>query len=252
MNLILFAPAEYDPATATAALPPRDPRAIHLRKVLHVRAGIPFRAGLLDGPSGTAEPLTDAPPSDGSPWRFRCEFSTPLAPLPPIDILLAMPRPKVLPRLLEDLAALSFGTLWLLHARKTRAAYATAHQLAPDALRSALLAGLQQARRTRLPAIHILPDLAPDALPLPTYALRLLATPSPAPSRALLDDIRRLPPASRLLLAIGPEPGWTPDEENLLLSKNFTPFSLGPAPLRTHPAAIALLSALHLAHPTTP
>ena len=41
-------------AHLAAALPPGCPRALHLRKVLHVRAGQPFRAGLLDGPSGTA------------------------------------------------------------------------------------------------------------------------------------------------------------------------------------------------------
>lgn len=250
MNLLLFLPPEYDARSATAALPPACPRALHLRKILHVRAGQPFRAGLLDGPSGTATPLSDLPPADGTPWRFRCTFDVPLPPPPPIDLLLAMPRPKVLARLLEDLAALSFDTLWLLHAHKTRAAYSTAHQLEPDALQSALLAGLQQARRTRLPRVRILPDLDFSALPLSTYALRLLAHPAPTASRDLLAAIGRLPLGSRLLLAIGPEPGWTPSELDRFRAHDFLPFSLGPTPLRTPTAAIALLSLLHLSLPS--
>lgn len=247
MNLILFQPDEFDGATRLATLSPRDPRAIHVQKVLHLVPGQFLRAGLLDGPSGTATLLPS--PSGASnvhPLQFQCSFDTPIAPLPRIDLLLALPRPKVFHRLLEDLAALSFGTLWAFPAQKTRSAYAPSHHFDAESIRDALLSGLQQSRRTRLPAVQFLPTLDLSALPLPTYALRLLAHPMSAPTHGVFHALPHLPAAGRILVAIGPEPGWTGNELRRLLARHFIPLSLGPTPLRTPTASIALLSALHL------
>ena len=47
-----------------------------------------------------------------------------------------------------------------------------------------------------------------------------------------------------LLLAIGPEGGWTDDEVSLLEEKGFARYSLGPRILRTDTATIALLARL--------
>ena len=50
----------------------------------------------------------------------------------------------------------------------------------------------------------------------------------------------------RLLLAIGPEGGWTDDEVALLESHGFARYSLGPRILRTDTATVALLASLAL------
>jgi RsmE family RNA methyltransferase len=50
--------------------------------------------------------------------------------------------------------------------------------------------------------------------------------------------------SGRLLLAVGPEGGWTDEEVALLEEKGFARYSLGPRILRTDTAVVALLSRL--------
>ncbi|MCL1887354.1 MAG: 16S rRNA (uracil(1498)-N(3))-methyltransferase [Kiritimatiellaeota bacterium] len=47
------------------------------------------------------------------------------------------------------------------------------------------------------------------------------------------------------LLAVGPDGGWTPDEQDAFFTAGFHPFSLGERPLRTDSACVALLAVLH-------
>jgi len=48
--------------------------------------------------------------------------------------------------------------------------------------------------------------------------------------------------STRIRLAIGPEGGWTPEEETLFANEGWTPVSLGPRILRAETAAIAAVS----------
>ena len=50
--------------------------------------------------------------------------------------------------------------------------------------------------------------------------------------------------ASRVVVALGPEGGWTDDEVALLEAHGFARLSLGPRILRTDTAAIAVLARL--------
>jgi 16S rRNA (uracil1498-N3)-methyltransferase len=50
-----------------------------------------------------------------------------------------------------------------------------------------------------------------------------------------------------VLLAVGPEGGWIPDEVDLLKRHGFIAVGLGPRILRTDTACIALLAILHQA-----
>ena len=49
----------------------------------------------------------------------------------------------------------------------------------------------------------------------------------------------------RPLLAIGPDGGWTPDEQEKFFTAGFAPFSLGERALRTDTACVALLATLN-------
>lgn len=65
---------------------------------------------------------------------------------------------------------------------------------------------------------------------------------SPTSEKSLRDiDLR-----DRVLLLIGPEGGFTPEELSKAQNKGFEPFSLGQRILRTETAAIAALSAINL------
>jgi RsmE family RNA methyltransferase len=75
------------------------------------------------------------------------------------------------------------------------------------------------------------------------YAARLVAH----PGEGAFPSLATLPTDSRLLLAVGPEGGWTPFELELLLSHGFIAASWGPRTLRTDTACAVLLGLVHSA-----
>ena len=94
MNLLLVQPSELaDDGTCVL----RDRRAVHLRTVLGVTPGSIVRAGVLGGAIGTAEVLAD----DGVALSVRVAATEPAREPLAVDLVLAVPRPKVLARVIE-------------------------------------------------------------------------------------------------------------------------------------------------------
>lgn len=235
MNRILFDASELR-ADGTVEL--TDHRAQHLHEVLQAGEGDTVRVGQLNGPIGsgrvslrTAARAVLAVTLDG------------VAPEPWADLLLALPRPKVLKRLWPQLAALGVGRIVLLNAAKVERCYFGSHAVEPETYRPLLIEGLMQAGTTRLPEVllrrrfrrFVEDELDGFAGP----DVRLLAHPGP---------VTPVPPAlaggARPLLAVGPEGGWADYELEELAARGFQPFSLGPRPLRTDTACVALLAVL--------
>lgn len=241
MNLILLEPHELIAGTAIL----RDERAQHIRKVLAAKSGDSIRVGLLDGALGSAT-VREITADEVS---LACELGggeTP--PLSAVDLLLAMPRPKVMKRLWAQLAALGVGRIILTNAARVEKNYFDTHVLEESFYRPLLIEGLQQARDTRLPRVTIHKRFRPlieDELDsLSDASLRIVADPS---GEGRLGDTETRRRGERALLAIGPEGGWVPFELELLAQHRFTAVGLGPRTLRTDTATIALLSQLHAA-----
>ena len=118
-----------------------------------------------------------------------------MPPRPNVDLLLAVPRPKVMRRLWAQIAALGVGQIILTNAEKVERNYFDTHILAPETYRPLLIEGLQQARDTRLPAVSIhrqFKILIEDQLDdLFASGLRVVADPSAA--MPLTDVVRRAP-----------------------------------------------------------
>jgi RsmE family RNA methyltransferase len=221
-----------------------DARADHLRRVLRVTPGQQIRVGVLDGPCGIGTVAAIA----GDAVVLQCTLEA-IVPAPPrVDLLLALPRPKVMRRLWAQLAAIGVGRIILTNAERVERNYFDAHVLAPESYRPLLVEGLQQARDTHLPSVSIhrqfkilledrLDDLCPDTL-------RLAADPSGTQSvpAAIADRT-----AARVLLAIGPEGGWNGFEIERLGAHGFQLVTMGPRTLRTDTACVALLTLVHAA-----
>ena len=239
MNLILLEPDEIR-ADGTALLAGK--RARHVREVLQAGEGEEIRVGVVDGPAGMATVLEDA-----KQLRLQCALTDPASPVPRVDLLLAMPRPKVMNRLWPVLASLGVGRILVSNAWKTERNYFDTHVLEPEHIRVALIEGLQQARDTRLPPVGVhkqFKKLVEDKLDgFGPYAARLVAHPGEGAFPALA----ALPKDSRILLAVGPEGGWTPFELELLAAHGFEPVSWGPRALRTDTACAVLLGLIHAA-----
>ena len=241
MNLILLEPDEIQ-ADGVAVLAGK--RARHVREVLQASEGEQIRVGVIDGPLGTATVVEDA-----KQLRLQCKLSDPVPSVPRVDVLLAMPRPKVLNRLWPVLAALGVGRILVSNAWKTERNYFDTHVLEPEHLRAGLVEGLQQARDTRLPQVGVhkqFKKLVEGRLDgFGPYAARLVAHPGAGAFPS--EPLAALPRDARVLLAVGPEGGWTPYELELLAQHGFETVSWGPRPLRTDTACAVLLGLVHAA-----
>ena len=214
-------------------------RAKHLLTVLRVEPGHDVRVGVLDGPRGTANVQSIG---EGT-VALRCVLDADTPPRQNIDLLLAVPRPKVMRRLWAQIAALGVGRIILTNAEKVERNYFDTHILEPDTYRPLLIEGLQQARDTRLPVVSIhrqFKVLVEDQLDeLFGPGLRIVADPS---ATTPLIDVVRGSGEAQIVLAIGPEGGWNAFELGLLAAHGFQSAGMGPRTLRTDTACVALLA----------
>jgi RsmE family RNA methyltransferase len=239
MNLIIIHPDELD-AQGRCVL--ADERALHIRTILKAEEGKTLRIGLLNWTLGTGLTMQ----VDRHEVVMDCTFESEIPPKPRIDLLLAMPRPKVMKRLWPQLAALGLGRIVLLRADKVERYYFDSHVLDPEFYTKRLVEGLQQAKCTQLPEVFIQPLFKPfveDELDVcfPCH-LKLLA--DPAGDRRMADFFKTDHRPVRTVLAIGPEGGWTEYERTQLQEHGFRLFGMGGRILRTDTAAVAMLSML--------
>jgi 16S rRNA (uracil1498-N3)-methyltransferase len=239
VNLILLDKHDrIDPSSVALS----GARAAHLLNVLRVTAGQTVRVGMVDGPLGvgTVEAV------NAGRVTLRCVFQTSAPPRSRVDILLALPRPKVMRRLWAQLAALGVGQIILTNAERVERHYFDTHIITEASYRPLLIEGLQQARDTRLPAVSTHRQfriLVEDHLDgLFSEGVRLVADPS---GTASIGSVLADRGNQRVLLAIGPEGGWNSFELSLLATHGFTLVGLGPRTLRVDTACTALLAITH-------
>lgn len=239
MNLILIEERDRVDATCVTIT---GARATHLLNVLRVTPGQAVRIGLLDGPFGigTVEELGH------NRVTMQCVFDTQLPSRPRVDVLLALPRPKVMRRLWAQLAAIGVGQIILTNASRVERDYFDTHIITEASYRPLLIEGLQQARDTRVPRVSIHKQfkvLVEDHLDdLFTRGLRIVAEPRrDKPLTAAVEEHA----GERVLLAIGPEGGWNDFELSLLARHGFVAVSMGARTLRSDTACVALLAVVH-------
>lgn len=241
MNRILFEKSEITDGVAEFS----GERAAHIVEVLHSEVGDTVKTGELDSKIGTGvvKKIESVESKDGKSYVIRLELSHTGESLQPwADLILAPPRPRVFKRLLPQLAAMGVGDIVLVGAKKVEKAFWGATVLKEENYRPLLVDGLMQSGTTIVPRLELrrnflrfireeLDSLYPDST-------RIVAHPYNA------EPIGE-PPQGRLLIAIGPEGGWTDEEVELLKSKGFQCRSLGGRILRTDTATVALLAKLN-------
>ena len=239
MNLILL---EANEIGADGTVRIGGDRARHITTVLKSAPGATIRVGCIGGGRGTA---TVEAASSGQ-VDLRCAIDACGPNRPPIDVLLALPRPKVMRRLWAQIAALGVGQIILTNAERVERNYFDTHVITAHCYRPLLIEGLQQAADTYLPAVSIhrqLKVVVEDHLDdLTGECQRLIADPGAAES--VPDAVCRTAHA-RVLLAIGPEGGWNDFERDLLGRHGFYPVAMGPRTLRSDTATVALLTLAH-------
>lgn len=178
---------------------------------------------------------------DRNHLELLVSFDTPPPPPIGITLILALPRPKVLNRVLAGAASMGIKRLVLINAWRVEKSYWSSPRLAEENLREQAILGLEQARDTMLPRIEtrrLFRPFVEDELPAITRGtLPLVAHPydaKPVP-RDVLEEVT---------LAVGPEGGFIEKEIASLEAAGFRRITSGPRILRVETAVPLLVGAL--------
>lgn len=247
MNIILAEAGEVDSRLLTLS----DHRAKHIVKVLRAELGDRVRVGLINGKMGSGTILAIKKKYPFS-VEMELDLNEPPRVPPPLDLILALPRPIMLKRILSQVTALGVGTIHLINASRVEKSFWEAGILQPEEYRTHLLHGLEQAVDTRLPTIQIHSKFKPfieDIFPsfAENYHQLLLAHPT---GRKRLDNIIDNK-NGRIALAVGPEGGWIDSEVEKFQEQGFHSCTIGERILKVDTAVIALharISALRELH----
>lgn len=235
MNLILIEPADIVPGTSRVRLNGRRLR--HVREVHRAAPGDRLRVGILNGACG----IGTVARLDEDLLELDVVFDQPSPPALPATVVLALPRPKSLKRVLQGLSTMGVKRIFLINSWRVEKSYWQSPLLEDMAVREQLVLGLEQARDTQLPSVELRQRFKPfveDELPeIAAGTAALVAHP-----QADTTCPRHLGQA--VTLAIGPEGGFIQYEVDLLRAHGFLPVSLGPRRLRVEQAVAMLLGRL--------
>ncbi len=232
MNLVVLFEQDF---LASGDVSIRDSRRLaHLLGVHHLALGDELKVGLLNGSLGT-----------GTVIGLRNEeilLKTSLAALPPpalpLSLILALPRPKMLRRILQTISTLGVKELFLINSYRVEKSYWQSPWLQPDEIQAQLLLGLEQAGDTQMPKVELRKRFKPfveDEVPaLAHHRQALVAHPyseTPCPRQS----------SDSTLLAIGPEGGFIDYEIEMFERQGFQGVHLGRRIMRVETAIPFLL-----------
>ena len=217
-------------------------RAEHIRKVLHAAPGDILRAGLFGGRLGSA-----AVTGIGKDGRVELECPS-FDQAPPaknrIVPVISLPRPQSFKKTLHFIASSGIAKAFFVGSARVEKSYWKSSAMAPEAIREELFLGLEQGMDVILPELVFYPSLrdffSREKDFLDSCPMRLLAHPEPgAPGCP-----HAVSPDRSIVLAIGPEGGYTPAETAAFKAQGFECVTLGPYILRVEFALSVLCGKL--------
>ncbi len=210
----------------------------HLTKILKVVPGVTVPVGQLNGLIGEGTVVR----VDDTEVELDVTLHTPPPAALPLSLILAMPQPKMLRRVLQTMAALGVKDIWLINAYKVEKSFWQTPWLQEAQLEENLILGLEQAKDTRLPVVHVRQRFKPfveDELPQ-LLQERPGFVAHPGTSRPCPSHLNQ--PAT---LCIGPEGGFIPYEVEKLEEAGCSAVHLGSRILRVETAVPVLIGRLY-------
>lgn len=238
MNLIILYPSDY---TVDGRVRLNDYRHKHVVEVLKAQVGEKIRVGDLNGCMGLGSIL--ALTEQLLEMSVVCDDDPPQA--APLNLVLALPRPKVFKRILITATTLGIKRICLINSWRVDKSYWGSPCLAPDEINRQLITGLEQARDTVLPVVTLHSRFKPfvedelqniagggscfvahphNAKPCPQFPFRSAE--------------------QMVTVAVGPEGGFIDYEVDKFIECNFTPIEIGARILRVETAITKLTSLL--------
>ncbi|HMD68148.1 MAG TPA: 16S rRNA (uracil(1498)-N(3))-methyltransferase [Chitinivibrionales bacterium] len=234
MNLILLFDRDFEDDTHVVLT---GRRLDHITTVHRAQVDDTLRVGKLSGKMGEGRVTA----IDAGSCRMEVALDKdPPAPLP-LTLLIALPRPKALRRIVETAAAMGIKRVYIMESWRVEKSFWNSPFLSEEKLAGRCMLGLEQACDTAMPVLHFRRRFRPfveDEVP------GLIKG-----SRAFVAHPVAVAPCPRAVggpvtLAVGPEGGFIPFEVELLEKHGFEAVNFGPRILRTEafvPAAVGRL-----------
>jgi RsmE family RNA methyltransferase len=232
MNLLLFSQQDK---IEEGRIRLTDYRLQHLHAVIDANEGDSLRVGEINGRMGRAELVRIS--REEAILEVNLDRDPP--PKLPLTLVLALPRPKMLRRILRMVAEMGVAELHLINSYRVEKSYWQSPVLDSEVVEDYFLQGLSQSRDTVLPELQLhkrfKPFVEDELAELIGDKRALLAHPGDYPG--LPQDA-----VTPSLLVIGPEGGFIPYEVEKLQHAGCDPISLGPRILRVENAVSSLIA----------
>jgi 16S rRNA (uracil1498-N3)-methyltransferase len=235
MNLLLL---EQDDLISDQQALITGRRLQHMLDVHQVEVGKQLKAGLINGLMGSATvtAITE------SQVTLDLKLDTPPPAALPLTMILALPRPKMLRRVLQTIATMGVKKLYIVNSYRVEKSFWQSPLLTAEKVREQLILGLEQGCDTVLPEVHLYQRFKPfveDELPA------ICADKTAIVAHPKTDQVCPINLKEESVLAIGPEGGFIPYEVEKLEACGFSTFTLGSRILRVETAIPVLLSRLY-------
>lgn len=197
----------------------------HITEVHGAVEGDSLRVGKLNGKLGEGRILS----MDDEKLEMKVELHEDPPPPSDIQLVMAMPRPKVFRRMLQDMTTMGIKKINVIKTWKVEKSFWESPVLDEEKLRESMILGLEQAKDTILPEIKVYKRFKPfveDELPDIIRGTECLLGHPGGESSCEKSE------GCKVTLAIGPEGGFTPYEVEMFKSQGFKVFSLGERILR--------------------
>ncbi len=234
MNLLLL---ENKDVTGPDRVLVSGRRFMHTKKVIRAQIGTTLSCGMLNGKMGTGCVTA----MDRDKVELEVLFDQDPPPPLPLTLVLALPRPKMLKRTLQTVSSLGVKQIFLINSWRVEKSFWASDLLEEENLIRHLKLGLEQAKDTILPKIHLkryFTSFVKEELPKIAEAKPcILAHPKaqlPCPAGLDRDAV----------LVIGPEGGFIDLEVDTLVASGAIPYHIGPRILRVETAVPVLISRL--------
>ncbi|THB74145.1 MAG: 16S rRNA (uracil(1498)-N(3))-methyltransferase [Desulfobulbaceae bacterium] len=221
-----------------------DYRADHLVKILRAQPGQTLLLGIINGSTGSGTVL-DIQRKHPRSVTLRVQLSHKIPVQPQIDLILALPRPIMLKRILRDATALGVGSFFIVNARRVEKSFWDSSLITMAEYQEHLITGLEQGVDTKLPNISFHKGFKPFVENnleqiKSEYSQLIVAHPGKTTYQITPAESAQ----SRTLLAIGPEGGWIDYEISRFAEAGFRQYSFSKRILRVDTAVIAFMSAI--------
>ncbi|EOR10295.1 16S rRNA (uracil(1498)-N(3))-methyltransferase [Acinetobacter genomosp. 15BJ] len=234
MNIVLLEPDQCASADVWQISQPRQLQ--HLGQHLQLNVGDTLKVGIREG----QRYLTEVVAISEECIRVRPVQTEAVPAKLPVHLILALPRPKVLRRIMMDAVTLGVERISLIHSYRVDKSYWQTPFL--QQLNDYVTLGLEQAGDTIAPEIQLYKRFKPfveDVLPTLISAEQPAYVAHPYAEQPMPYAIQH-----SCSLIVGPEGGFIPYEVDLLIKNGCQAMSLGNRILRTETAVSNILGRL--------